>query len=246
MRLLLNKRQARLGRFTAAATTTAGLILLCIAAAIAIFLPEGASSLPILCIGILSSWIGIHTGNKWLRPPIPHHALDAALKGFGKNTTIYHYYMPARHVLICHKGILSVTTNAQDINLTIKGEQWKNNEHILTLIRRILTLDAFINPRKSAAEEERRLHKWLARNLPYTNPTIHTIIVFTNPRAKLDISKQPEIPVAYADKRTPTLKTTIRQLPDTFNQEQLDQITSIIDKKFGIGEPPNEQHAKKS
>src|SRR5690606_39909648 len=63
----------------------------------------------IVALGLISTFIGLQAGGQISRLPEPHNVLSNGLKGVGAAATLYHYYLPADHVLVTPKGVFTLT-----------------------------------------------------------------------------------------------------------------------------------------
>ncbi len=238
MRVVTNKSRARRNRARQLITTTLVTSVLLITlftfvlAGVSSAFPDIAKS-PFLLIGmaIISAVIGLQSGGMLVKIPISHEALEAGLKGFGKDTTLYNYWLPASHVFITPKQIYSLTVRTQDTTITFNDDGWTTHNSLFKRIRWFLTQTPFRDPLHDAEEEANKLQQWLEANLPEPQPTVHPLIVFVNPKVTLTVTQQPRIPVAYADKRTPTLKAAIRAYTDN---PHVEDITAHIDEILNI------------
>lgn len=230
MKTVANTKRIKRGRFIATTTSLAGLSMLIFATLAPVLAPQlNASPLPSLIMGVILALIGIQLSNQWLKTPTPHEALDSALKGFSKKAVLYHYWLPAKHVLICSHGVFSLTTRPQEITAIVKSEDWETKENLLRQLRRLLTRNTLGNPLRDALRDAQSTQAWIDQNLPGHQIAVKPIIVFTNPKTSIQVIEQPNIPVTYADKRKPSLKTHIRDyINPTLSQEEIAQIETVL------------------
>ena len=96
-----------------------------------VFLPNTANlffyQLVALFIGWMLSQIGIYLGHRYLRDPRPDEVLDDVLKKIARNGRIYHYLLPAAHVLLIPTGIIVFVPKYQAGVISVDGEKWKQS-----------------------------------------------------------------------------------------------------------------------
>lgn len=77
-----------------------------------------------LLAGTLLSVLGIGLADKWLRRPRPEEALAEALKG-GRALALYHWALPAEHVLVAPWGLVVIAVFAQEGPVHVRGARWR-------------------------------------------------------------------------------------------------------------------------
>ncbi len=165
----------------------------------------------IVALGIISALIGLRAGRTISKLPVPHESLDVALKGLPREATLYHYWLPAEHVLITPNGIFTLTPRSQDAKLTFNGDKLTVHDSITKRLGHSLTQQSLHDPVQEARLDAHRLATWLNNLLGDRKITVQPVLVFTHPQATFTINEQPDIPILYADKRKPSLKTYIRE-----------------------------------
>jgi hypothetical protein len=143
-------------------------------------------SMGALLLGFLLSQIGIYFSNRWGRRPRPDELLDQALKGLDKQYTLYHYTSPASHLLVGPSGIWVLMPYHQRGRITYSNGRWRQVGGNLYL--KIFAQESLGRPDMEVMGEIQRLKDNLARHLQETElPDIRAALVFTNPRAQIDI-----------------------------------------------------------
>jgi hypothetical protein len=226
MRLVTNepviKRNAAIGRYA----SLAGLAILVSGLVFNFIAPPGATpNLPwppvnallsrpeaqyvplvTLLVGFLLSNLGIMYSNRWVRPPRPDEALDAALKGLDDRHVLYHYRMPAAHVLVAPSGVYALLPKRQGGTITFEGGKWRQTGQ-----NRFLSFfgqEGLGNPVVELAAEVSALEKFLGKNLPDVEMPVKGVIVFTNTAATVEADDAPA-PALHTKK----LKDYIRRQP---------------------------------
>src|SRR5574341_2600436 len=229
MKSIVNPQPLRRGRFIATATSIAGFILL-LASTIATLVPNFITfGYPILLTGIVLSFIGLRFANAWVRAPLPHDALEHALKGSGKDVTLLSYWRPAKHILMTPGRIYTVAVRTQPFSLTIDGDTWRDHEPWLRRQYHALMQSGLGQPMAEAERDCTRLDNFLRKHMPNSSAPISPLVVFTHANTNLEVINQPSTPVVYAGKRKPSLKTHLRQPADaTLPPAQIAQLEELV------------------
>jgi hypothetical protein len=157
-----------------------------------VFLPNTANlffyQLVALFVGWMLSQIGIYLGHRYLRDPRPDEVLDEVLKKLARNGRIYHYLLPAAHVLLIPTGIIVFITKYQSGNISVDGDKWKQGGMGL---RRFFGQERLGDPAREAALSVEAIASYLNKNAPSVEEVpIGALIVFTNKGNKnLDLKK---------------------------------------------------------
>jgi hypothetical protein len=155
--------------------------------------------------------VSVRMANLWVRAPRPEEAIPQGLKGIGNKAVLYNYFhLPARHVLIAPQGVFAVITRFQDGRYTVEGDRWTTHRSGAGRLFSLFRMDSIGNPTQDAlkaAEHVKRLLEPIAPDV-----RVQPLIVFTDPRAQVDIVST-DVPVVYANpKRDPSFKDYVRDL----------------------------------
>jgi hypothetical protein len=153
--------------------------------------------------------ISVRMANQWVRAPRPEDAIPQGLKGIGNKAVLYNYFhLPARHVLIAPQGVFAIVTRFQDARFTVDGEHWTTHRSGIGRAFSLFRMDNIGNPTQDArraAEHVKKLLEPIAPDVP-----VQPVIVFTDPRANVEIIST-DVPVVYAaPKRDPGFKDYVR------------------------------------
>jgi hypothetical protein len=175
----------------------------------------------VLPIGFICTLLSVRMTNLWIRKPRPEDAIYEGLKGISKRSVLYNYYhFPARHVLIAPQGVFAMVTRFQEGSYTVKGDKWSTHTNPLSRFMAFFRRDGIGNPTEDAYRAAAYVQSLLDTTMPGIE--VQPLIIFVDPRAKLEI-ENPTVPVLYADDRLkPNLKDYMRELA---NQRQLEQPT---------------------
>jgi hypothetical protein len=229
MRLISNasliKRNAAIGRYA----SLAGLVVLVGGLVFSIVVPPGQRPelqfipLVTLLFGFLLSNLGIFYSNRWVRPPRPDEALDASLKGLDDRHVLYHYRLPASHVLVAPSGVYVLLPKRQGGTVSFADGKWRHSGHNRFLA--FFGQEGLGNPLAELAGEVSALNKYFEKNLPEAGVPLKGIVVFTNTATSVDADDAP-VPVLHTKK----LKDYIRRQPKgaTLSQTALGELNKLL------------------
>ncbi|HEX3054421.1 MAG TPA: GIY-YIG nuclease family protein [Aggregatilineaceae bacterium] len=188
-------------------------------------------ALPFLMLLTLTS---TRMTNNWVREPRPEKVLNEALKGLGQKYTLFHYVLPAQHVLVGPEGVLVLYTAWQNRAYRVKGSKWSGEKGLFTRLGGWLRQDLLGNPFYTAQFNAEKVQKILKKIAPDSGIEVQPVIVFIHPQGNFE-AEDPAFPVVYSDsKKKPSLKNYLRELRmekhATLSLEQLDE----IDKLYGL------------
>ncbi len=239
MRIELNTKRLKAKQWMATIINILGMLLL-IAATLGGFLPDTRlPPLPLLIAGTLIALIGLRATNEWLRVPYIHDTLNSALRGLGKQATIYHYWFPAKHVLIAFGQVFTLTTRQHATKVGLQRGKLRTSQNLLQRALNWIGQDAFGDPIRDAKEDARQVALWLKKHAQ-KEVDVHPIVVMANPKATIEPEKARgnvinEPAVVHASKQKPNLKTYIRELcehtPPQLSQEDIEEINTLLLKK---------------
>lgn len=205
------KRIARLARL-AQILSLAGLAAL-VVGLLFIFFSDDPNvflyQLAALVVGYSLSQVGLFLAHRYLRQPRMDQVIDRAVgKAARKDGRLYHYLLPAPHVLLLPSGIVVLVAKFQAGRITADGDNWKQTGLGL---RRLFGREGLGNPTREAEAQVAKMVAYLKEAAPsVTDVTVSPIIVFTAQNIEsLDV-KQSRIPAVYHSK----LGTLLRQHRD--------------------------------
>lgn len=180
-----------------------------------------------LFIGFLISQYGIYLANRFARTPRPDEVLDDAFKSVVKDGRMYHYLLPADHVLLTKYGIIVIVPKYQGGHISAEGDTWHQTG--ISLRGRIFGQERLGNPSKDADRTVAALMKYISRNAPEVEEiNVAPMIVFTGKNVEsLDTDKS-NIPALHYSK----VKGFLRQkgTDDLMTQEDYVAIRNAFDK----------------
>lgn len=169
-------------------------------------------STALLVVGLISAVSAVRLTNQWVRTPRPEEVLDEGLKGLGNNYILFHYWLPAHHVLVAPQGVFCITVCAQNGAFGVRGDRWYTRVGLLARLLQFFRQEQIGNPTRDATRSAVRVEFWIDRVIPDADVTVEPVVVFTAPGATFE-AEAPTIPVLYADsQREPNLRDYVTGL----------------------------------
>lgn len=145
-----------------------------------------------LILGFILSQVGIYYGNRWGKSPRPDEILTQSLKGIGDKYTLYHYSTKTPHLLVGPAGILALVPMAQGGTIYYDEKKARIRQKGGNLYLKIFAQESLGHPEMEARSVQKDATEYLKSKLDEKElPVVDTILVFTNPKVKLDCEKSP-------------------------------------------------------
>lgn len=185
-----------------------------------------------LTVGWLFSQIGLYLAHRYMRSPRPDEVLDQALKKTVRDGRLYHYLLPAPHVLLTPAGPIILVAKYQSGYITAQGDRWKQTagpdagpvKRFFSATRRVFSQEGLGNPTREAEDLVKAIAGYLRKHAPQVEEVpVGALIVFTGKENQtLDVSGS-TIPAMHFSK----LKGFLKQqgpgtplAPDTYQAVQ--------------------------
>jgi hypothetical protein len=225
------KRMALFGRialFGSLGILLGGLLLTLFGQQIGLLNPENSTLffiiyIAILVVGFAVSRVGFHFGNRYLAPTRPDMVLRESLKGLERKYALMLFQAPHDYMLIEPGGVTAFVMRNQEGKIAYKGGKWKRRE---SLIRFWFGRDEPLgNPTQDALDASAKINKVLTEKLPTLKIPVRGVVVFSNPKAILDVEPSP-VAVVTAE----TLKDYIRgagklkEMPNSIQRKMRDAL----------------------
>ena len=153
-----------------------------------------------LMLGILLWQVSKNFMQKFGRNPRTDLVLDEALQAAVPSSTLYHYVLPADHVLLTRSGPIILVPFVQSGEFTVSGENgdvWKWNKNIFQ--RWIGQESRLHNPTRDGEAQLDALVKFIKEKAPDLQEIpLGVILIFISPRAQLTVQKT-RLPVLLRD-----------------------------------------------
>ena len=150
-----------------------------------------------LLFGFILSQVGIYFGNRYGRRPRPDEQLDIGLKGLDDKYTLYHYVVPAPHLLVGPAGVWILFPFTQGGTITFQKGRWRQRGGNWYL--KFFAQEGISRPDLDIEVNTEKIKKLLSRQLPgYTLPPIQAALVFANEKAVIscDDAPAPTLPLS--------------------------------------------------
>ena len=248
MRIIIDekkvKRQALIGRialFGSLAILLGGLALTLFGQQIGLFSLNNLGLFyliytVILILGFGVSRIGMYYGNRYLAAGRPEVVLREHLKGLDRKFALMIFKLPVDYVLIEPGGVTALIVKSQAGKIEYKNGKWKSRQGVLSYwMGRDEPLG---NPTDEAKEALGKINKILVEKIPTLKISQRAIIVFSNPKAILDLEPAP-IPVIRAEDLKDYLRGEgrLREMPNSIQR----QMRAALDApELPTGEKPAE------
>jgi len=130
-----------------------------------------------LTFGWLISQVGMFLAQRYVRNPRPDQVLDEALKKVARNGRLYHYLLPAPHVLLTANGIIVFVAKFQGGKVSVDGDRWKQTG---VGLRKFFGQEGLGNPTREAETMIGAVAGYLRKHAPSVEEVpIGALIVFT-------------------------------------------------------------------
>ncbi len=226
MRVMINERRVKRNRKIAqyAFFATLGVLVL------GLFVTNAAPTNPVLLlaplvvlpIAIGATIFSVRMANNWLRQPYPEDILVQGLKGISNRSVIYHYWLPAKHVVITPQGVLSITILPQEGNFTVEGDSFRRAGGLFRKFLNYFRQDTLGVPFRDATRDAEKVQALIDQVAPDSGIKVQPVIVFTSPAAEIEVT-DPALPVVHAEnKKRPSLKTFMREMKKQAQVSSLD------------------------
>jgi hypothetical protein len=174
------------------------------------------------------SQIGIYLGHRYGREPRSDQVLDDALKRVAQNGRLYHYLLPAPHVLLLPTGVIILHTKYQSGDITAEGDKWKQSG---VGLRKYFGQEGLGNPSHEADRLVSAMANYIRKNAPEIEEVpMAPLIVFTTKNIKsLDV-KNSSIPAMHYGKLKGFLRQQKNAIP-AMPEEDYQALRAAFDKK---------------
>jgi hypothetical protein len=198
MKILLDAERLRRRARLAHSASLGGMLAMLVSVAVPLWRPSLATAcLVLLMVGLTVSMLGIGAANRWVKRPRPEEVIRLALKGLAGGHRLYHYLLPADHVLLTPSGVVVIHPVTLDGAFTYRGGRW-HQRFSLSRATRFLVEPSLGDPTLQAKSAAAAVREFLGARLPHTTPPISPVVLFTHPGAVLDVAAS-DIPVCLPE-----------------------------------------------
>lgn len=221
------QQRSRLGKYA----SIAGLAILAIGLVISFTQPKYVYiSFVTLIIGFILSQVGNYNLLRWGRKPRADSVLDAALKGLERKWRIYHYYLPASHVLVGPGGLYVFLVKPQAGKISVTEARWRQK---LSVGRAIFFFgeESLGNPAADLDVEMRRLARFINDKRPdLSQVSLRGAVIFSNEGVELTLN-EPTVTVLTPAKLKAYVRATSGAGEKHLSSEQRNALLEIFDQE---------------
>jgi len=231
MKTVIDRQSLRLRANVSHAASLGGLAVLLGAVVLSMARPHWATPAAVLMVlGFTMSSVGIYFANRWVRKPRPEDTMALALKGLGDPHRIYHYLLPADHVLLTPSAVVVIETVNLEGRFVYRGGRWKQHMPLGRALR-FFVEETFGDPTARAQADARRLSQLLDARLPVGGPPVpvNALVLFVHPNSEV-IVDSPPIPVCQPAQLRKRLPSHLPKMP----QARFDQLREALDELGGL------------
>ena len=227
------KRIAQLAR-VGQITSLVGLLVL-VGGLLIIFFSQNPNiflfQLAALVVGFALSQVGLGLSHRYVRRPRMDQVLDRSVGKFArKDGRLYHYLLPAPHVLLLPSGVVVLLAKYQTGRISAQGDQWRQTGLGL---RRYFGRESLGNPTREVEKQTAKVAALIEAAAPTAGDVpILPVIVFTTPNLDSLEVKESRIPATHAAKLSAVLRqhtTTWKPLP----KADYDAVRAAFDAQAG-------------
>ena len=224
MKILIDReRLARRARLAHAASL-GGLLAMLLSVVLPLWRPSLATaSLILLMAGLTVSMLGIGAANRWVKRPRPENVMRLALKGMPETHRLYHYLLPADHVLLTPAGIVVIHPVTLDGAFSYRDGKWRQRFSIGRALR-FLVEPSLGAPVGQARAEAQAVRDFVANHAPSLTASVTPIVLFTHPAATLD-APSTDIPVCVPER----LRKRLPQSQEKLSPEAYAVLRTLFD-----------------
>lgn len=201
------KRIAQLARLGQIASLL-GLLAL-VAGLLFIFISDNPNvflyQLVALVVGFGLSQVGLYLAHRYLRRPRMDVVLDKAAGKFArKDGRLYHYLLPAPHVLLLPVGVVVLVAKYQGGRISAQGDRWTQAG---IGMRRFVGREGLGNPTREAEAQVVKMTAMIQEVAPAAaDVPVLPVIVFTTPNLDTLDVKESRIPATHSAKLAAVLR----------------------------------------
>ena len=231
MKTLMDREGLRRRATASHAASLGGLAVILGAVVLSMARPEWATLTAVLVVaGFAISTVGIHFANRWVKKPRPEDTLALALKGLGDPHRIYHYLLPADHVLLTPSAVVVIETVSLEGRFIFRDGRWKQHMPLGRALR-FFVEETLGDPTVRAQAEAARLSDLLQARLPGDAAPVPVlaVVLFVHPNAEV-VADSPPVPVCQPAQLRRRIPSHLPKLPSA----RFEQVRAALDELAGL------------
>jgi hypothetical protein len=231
MKVIIDRERLRRRATASHVASLGGLAIILGSVVLSMSKPDWATLTAILVfVGFVVSSVGIYFANRWVKKPRPEDTLALALKGLADPCRIYHYLLPADHVLLTPSGVVVIETVNLEGRFVYRSGQWKQH---MTLGRalRFFVEETLGDPTARARADAQRISQLLDARLPGDGPAVpvNAVVLFVHPNSEV-VADSPPVPVCQPAQLRKRIPSHLPKLP----QARFEQVRAALDELAGV------------
>jgi hypothetical protein len=231
MKVIIDRERLRRRATASHVASLGGLAIILGAVVLSMSRPQWATLTTVLVfVGFVVSSVGIYFANRWVKKPRPEDTLALALKGLADVCRIYHYLLPADHVLLTPSGVVVIETVNLEGRFVYRGGKWKQQMTPGRALR-FFVEETLGDPTARAREDAQGMSQLLDAHLSSDGPAVpvNAVVLFVHPNSEV-IADSPPIPVCQPAQLRKRIPTHLPKLP----QARFEQVRAALDESAGV------------
>lgn len=164
-----------------------------------------------MILGLILSQVGVFFANRWGKPPRVDERITQGLKGLDDRYILYHFSTPVPHLLTGPSGAWVLVPQYQAGTITYEKNRYKQKG--VKLFSRLIGQEGLSRPDLEAQGYVNDMEKFLKKSFSLEDlPRIQPLIVFTNPKAVVQVSDSP-IPTMQVEKLKDFIRRKAKEQP---------------------------------
>jgi hypothetical protein len=234
MKVIIDRERLRRRATASHVASLGGLAIILGAVVLSMSRPDWSTVTAILTfVGFVIASVGIYFASRWVKKPRPEDTLSLALKGLADPCRIYHYVLPAEHVLLTPSGVVVIETVNLEGRFIYHGGRWRQN---MTLGRalRFFVEEALGDPTARARADAQRISQLLDARLSGDGPAVpvNAVVLFVHPNSEV-IADSPPVPVCQPAQLRKRIPLHLPKLP----QPRFEQVRAVLDESAKVATP---------
>jgi hypothetical protein len=231
MKVIIDRKRLRRRATASHGASLGGLAIILGSVVLSMSRPDWATLTAILVVvGFVISSVGIYFANRWVKKPRPEDTLALALKGLADPCRIYHYLLPADHVLLTPSGVVVIETVNLEGRFVYRNGRWKQH---MTLGRtlRFFVEETLGDPTARARADAQRISQLLDARLPSAGSAVpvNAVVLFVHPNSEV-VADSPPVPVCQPAQLRKRIPSHLPKLP----QARFEQVRATLDELAGV------------
>jgi hypothetical protein len=189
-----------------------------------------------LVVGFLLSNVGIYYANRYARPDRPDAVLAQTLKGLDQRHALYQFLLPVSHVLLEPGGLTVFVPKQQEGQISFENGRWRHKQGWSRLLRWV-GQEGLGKPEQELERETQTLRDWLQRQAPDLEVPVRGVVLFTSPKAVIDLDDPPV--TALSPKQLKSWLRKAGKLP-SLPKETLARLATLLDEAAQVSDGEDE------